>query len=167
MRSLEAIQSAREALIAETVRCWPWMEAAMRRGMPGGILTHNLEDIIQMVLGGDAQLWTSPDGVMVTYVSNFPRCRIVQVWLLGGDFEQVTSQHEAALIEWSKSIGAALLYVQGRRGWLRKLASRGYKQHQAIVCLELENGSSQPTTLTEPADDGGQGVGRRAATGET
>jgi len=150
----------------EVERCWPWIEAAMQKGMPGGVITHNLDDVSAMVINGDAQLWSTPDGCMLTYVSAFPRAKIVQVWTLGGDFDQVMLQHEQAVIEWATSIGAVLLYVQGRKGWTRKLADRGWKESQRIMTLELNNGkhggaerstisATSSTTPTELASAGG------------
>ena len=140
MRTTQFLRDCKDELIAEAHRCWPWMKAAMQRGMPSGILTHDLDDIIQMLLDGNAQLWSTEDGCIVTCVTTFPKTRIVQIWLMGGDFEQVVSEHEAALVDWATSIGACLLYVQGRKGWLRRLKDRGYQQNQVILSLELTNG---------------------------
>lgn len=138
MRSADVLIGSRKTIIDDVTRCWPWLESAIRRGMPGGILTHNLEDVIQLVLNGDAQLWSVEDGCMLTYITTFPRCKIVEVWCMGGNFENIAETHELAMVDFAKSIGATALHVRGRRGWARRLKSRGYEQHQVIMTLDLE-----------------------------
>lgn len=137
MRTTEWIVDSRNSLINEVTRCWPWLESAMRRGIPGGVVTHHLEDVIQLVLSGDAQLWSTSDGCMLTYITSYPRCRILEVWCLAGDFDQVSAAHEQSMVDFAKSIGAVLLHVRGRKGWAKKLQSRGYKQGQVIMTLNL------------------------------
>ena len=128
------------AVDKEIDRCWPWLEDAMVHGFPAGIISHTKDDIKEMVISNEAQLWSTPNGACLTCVTQYPRVSIVQIWLMGGDFEELMTKHEHAVYQWAKSIGASLVYVQGRRGWTRRLKSRGYKEHQAITCMELTNG---------------------------
>jgi hypothetical protein len=122
---------------AEVDRCWPWLEQAMRRGVPGGIITHGIDDIKKMVFTRQAHLWTTPNGVALTTFSQYPLCRIMNIWLLGGDFEEVFDIHNDAVEHFARSNGARLLYAQGRPGWVRRLRDRGYKECQRIVTKTL------------------------------
>lgn len=122
----------------EVDRVWHWLEDAMRRGFPAGIVSHNKNDIKEMLFNNDAQLWSTPNGACLTCVTVYPRTSIVQIWLMGGDFEELMTKHADAVYRWGKSIGASLVYVQGRKGWTRRLKSHGFIERQSITCMELE-----------------------------
>jgi hypothetical protein len=126
----------------EVDRCWPWIEAAVENGMPYGVITHTKEDIKSMIMNGDAQLWTTPNGACVTCVTVYPRASIVQIWLMGGDYKELMTKHFDAVNKWAQSIGASLMYVQGRKGWVQRLNRLGFEQHQAITCLEIKDGTT-------------------------
>ena len=121
----------------EMDRVWHWLEDAMHHSFPDGIITHTKDDIKEMLFNNDAQLWTTPHGACVTCVTVYPQTSIVQIWLMGGDFEELMTKHADAVYRWGKSIGASLVYVQGRRGWIRRLKTRGFVERQAITSMEL------------------------------
>lgn len=127
---------------AEMDRCWPWLEEALEHNMPGGIITHTLADLKQMVINNDAQLWTTPNGACLTCVSIYPQTKIIEIWLMAGNYTELMTKHFDAVKRWAKSIGAPLIYVQGREGWIRRLERHGFKSHQRVTCLEIENGTA-------------------------
>jgi hypothetical protein len=133
----------------EIDRVWPWIEGAIANGMPYGVVTHTKDDIKSMIINNDAQLWTTPNGACVTCVTVYPRASILQIWLMGGDYNELMTKHFSAVNEWAKSIGASLMYVQGRKGWIRRLNRLGFEQHQAITCLEIKNGRTVTFRSTE------------------
>jgi len=135
------------AVDAEMDRCWHWFESAIQHGFPPGIISHTKDDLKTMVINNDAQLWTTPNGACLTCVTVYPRVSIVQIWLMGGDYEELMTKHADAVFRWGQSIGASLVYVQGRKGWVRRLNSRGFKEHQAITCMELAD-YGQPSGTT-------------------
>lgn len=124
----------------EMDRCWPWLKDAMEHGLPDGIVMYTLNDLKQKVFTDDAQLWSTPNGACLTCVSKYPQTTIVQIWLMGGDFEELMTKHSDAVYKWAKeTIGASMIYVQGRKGWTRRLKERGFKEQQVITCMELAN----------------------------
>ena len=127
------------AVDKEIDRCWHWLEEAMKHGFPAGIISHTKDDLKEMVISNDAQLWSTPNGACLTCVTVYPRVSIVQIWLMGGDYEELMTKHADAVFRWGQSIGASLVYVQGRKGWTRRLRGRGFVEHQAITCMELAN----------------------------
>jgi len=80
--------------------------------------THNLQDVADKIDSGDMQLWPAPKGVMVTQVQDFPRKRILHVYLAGGNLETVL-----ALIphieKFAQDVGCQRITSTGRRGWER------------------------------------------------
>ena len=126
----------------EVDRVWHWLEEAIAHSFPDGIISHTKDDIKEMLFNSDAQLWTTPNGACVTCVTVYPQTSIVQIWLMGGDFEELMTKHSQAVYQWGRSIGASLVYVQGRKGWIRRLKGRGFVERQAITCMELSDGTS-------------------------
>ena len=130
----------------EMDRVWPMLEPALRHGMPEGIVMYTLDDLKQRVFSNDAQLWTTPNGACLTCVTVYPQTTIVQIWLMGGDFEELMTKHSDAVYRWAKdTIGASMIYVQGRKGWTRRLKGRGFTEGQSITCMELANYGSAST----------------------
>lgn len=133
--ALAAMQQAH--LIAwldkEVDRCWEWLEQAMRRGMPAGIMTHTKDDLKQMLFAGNAQLWPASRGAMVTTVSRYPQANVNNVWLLGGDFENVMEEQYKYAENYAVSQSCSVVYIQGRPGWARRMTSRGFKECQRVV----------------------------------
>jgi hypothetical protein len=130
------------AVDSEMDRVWPWIESALEHNMPGNVVTHNKDDLKQMVINNEAQLWTTPNGACITSVTVYPQTTIIQIWLMGGNFVELMTKHFDAVKLWAKSIDASLIYVQGRKGWTRRLESRGFKPHQSITCLEIQDGTT-------------------------
>lgn len=124
----------------EMDRCWKFLEPAMNHGLPEGITMYTLDDLKQKVFTNDAQLWSTPNGACLTCVTVYPQTTIVQIWLMGGDFEELMTKHSDAVYRWAKeTIGASMIYVQGRHGWTRRLKDRGFTRGQSIACMELSS----------------------------
>lgn len=87
--------------------------------------THTIEDLLDQIKRGDAQLWTSENACIVTEVQDFPRKRVLHFWLAAGGLHPVIALSRDVL-DWSKSIGCASATLTGRRGWEKVLASEGW-----------------------------------------
>ena len=109
-------------------RCAPWLQAAIDKGWN----THNLTDVRNMVEGGTAQLWPAERGAMVTEIVNFPQRRVMNVFLAGGELDQILAM-EADAIGWSKHWGANGVMLNGRKGWERVLAARGWRHLYTVM----------------------------------
>jgi hypothetical protein len=117
------------ALDTEILRCRKWIEAALDRSA----VSHYFDDVRRMILSGDAQLWSTENGCIVTCFSTFPASKMLQLWLLGGDFEEIYAEQSAKIEAYAKQHGCDQLFVNGRKGWERRLKDRGYKYAATIL----------------------------------
>ena len=117
----------------EIDRCRPWIEAALGRSAR----SHHFDDIKSMILKGEAHLWSSENGCCVTCFSTFPATKMLQLWLLGGDFEEVYAECSDKIETWARENGCDQLFVNGRKGWEKKLKDRGYTYAAVILTKEL------------------------------
>lgn len=112
---------SRHPLFEELDRCRQYIEPAL--SYSGG--THDWYDIVHGVMGGTLQLWPAPNGALVTEVLTYPRKRVVNVFLGGGDMGELTAMHEK-IIEWAKGQGCTAARLSGRDGWRRAFAPLGW-----------------------------------------
>lgn len=117
---------------SELDRCKPWIEAALEYS--GG--THIFEDIAQGVTEGRLQLWPAPDGCLVTEIITYPRRRVLNVFLGGGDLERLIDMHDT-VAAWGKSQGCATATISGRPGWQRVYKSRGWTPLHTTLIKEI------------------------------
>lgn len=100
-------------------RLRPQIEAALvhARG------THTFDDIAHMVLTGRVRLWAKENSFCITEINEFPRKRIVHVFLAGGN---MADMHEFfdPVAEAYKQQGCVGMSFAGRPGFVRAL-----KQH--------------------------------------
>jgi len=117
----------------EIDRCRSWIEAALARGIGG----HTFDDIAQMIRDGRVQLWPAPNGCLVTEIVTYPRCKVLNVFLGGGEIGQLADMHEA-VIAWGKAMGCTKATIQGRKGWSRAFAKHGWKDQHAVLVKEFD-----------------------------
>ena len=113
----------------EISRCRKWIEAAVEYS--GGTL-----DFAEMVAGlhrGVLQLWPTPKGCIVTEIVVYPKKKVLNVFLGGGELEQILDMH-GDVIAWAKAQGCSALTMSGRTGWKKPLKAHGWKaQHASYV----------------------------------
>lgn len=115
-------------LFDDLARCRGWIEAALKH--TDG--THTFDDIAAGCYVGRFSLLAKPDGCAVLEVQIFPRKRVLNVFLLGGDLQGVLS-HEGELTEMAREAGASEITMTGRSGWERVLAPYGWaKEHVTL-----------------------------------
>ncbi len=119
--------------ITEIDRCQPWIEAALEYS--GG--THSLSDVINGITSGKMQLWPSPKGCIVTEIVVYPRKKMLNVFLGGGELDQLLDMHKD-VIAWSKAQGCEAITITGRFGWKKPLKAHGWKPMHASFIKEIE-----------------------------
>ena len=117
----------------ELERCRPWIEAALEYS--GG--THLFEDVEAGLMSGVMQLWPSPKGCIVTEIVVYPRKKVLNVFLGGGDLDQILDMH-SDVIAWSKAQGCEALMMTGRFGWKKPLEKHGWKTLHCSYVKEFE-----------------------------
>lgn len=114
-------------------QCREWIEASLERSTFFGIATHNFEDVKAMILEGNAELWPTDKGCIVTFVSHFPQASMMTAWLMGGDFDYVMDKWEETMYNYGRSQGCKMIYIMGRKGWTRRMKSRKYVEHATVI----------------------------------
>ena len=117
----------------EFERCWPWLKAALDRGIP----SHDKEHVLDLILSGEAQLWPGEDSAVVTMVHTYPTgFRECDGWLAGGTMAGV-SKLEKQIAAWATENGCNICRLQCRNGFKRTFASAGYRQAAIVLTKEL------------------------------
>ena len=117
----------------ELDRCKPWIEAAL--SYSGG--THGFDDVVSGLQKGMLQLWPTPRGCIVTEIVVYPKKRVLNVFLGGGELDQILDMHDD-VIEWGKAQGCSALTMSGRYGWKKPLKAHGWEAHHASYIKEFE-----------------------------
>lgn len=100
----------------------PHIERALAHS--GG--THSYEDVKEAIEQGLMQLWPVRGGCIVTEIIEFPRRRVLNVFLGGGDMAQLLDLHES-VIAWARAQGCDAVRASGRWGWKRVLPEHGWE----------------------------------------
>ena len=95
--------------------------------------THDIEDIIQGILANKMQYWENDKCAVVTEVIDYPKKRVLHVFLAGGELEGIRDLEHSA-VEWAKSIGCSAFTLTGRRGWEKALKKDGWENlHTSMI----------------------------------
>lgn len=124
---------AEVTLADEIARCRQWIEAALEYS--GG--THEFDDIVEGIYTGRFQLWPAKTSCLVTELVNYPRKRVLHVFLGGGDLEEIMGMHED-VIAWGKMQGCSALTMTGRLGWKKPLKEHGWTVPHQSYCKEFQ-----------------------------
>jgi len=116
----------------EFVRCKPWLEAALKYA--GG--THTLEDVVEAVAEGKMQFWPAPRGCAVTELIQFPRKKVLHVFLAGGEMDQIIDMDSSA-VEFARINGCTGMSIAGRKGWSKVLRHKGYKESYTVLGKDI------------------------------
>ena len=80
--------------------------------------TRDLQDVADEIASESMQLWPSENAALVTQVQNYPKCRVLHVYLAGGDMQEII-----ALIphieRFAQDVGCQKMTLAGRKGWER------------------------------------------------
>lgn len=117
-------------LKAQFERCAPWLQDALDRDAG----THALEDVWDLIERGIAQLWPTPNGVMVTTVEAYPKAKALRGWLAGGNLDDIRKS-EPVIRAWAEREGCDLVLIGGRRGWLK--AFEGYSELCTVMVRKI------------------------------
>lgn len=115
----------------EIMRVRPWIEGALEYALN----THNYADVIAEIEVNTATMWPFEHSAVVTQIATFPKVRIFNFWLAGGDMEDLLS-HEPGMIEWAKAEGCTRFHLLGRPGWSRAMKHLGYRPAIYIAAKE-------------------------------
>ena len=79
-----------------------------------------LSDIEECLRTRQAQAWSDEGSIAITYVSDFPLQRILNLWLIAGDFQTIM-KNQSKVFQWAKDRGCNQAQLEGRKGWSKML----------------------------------------------
>lgn len=118
--------------MTELERVRPWIEGALRYS--GG--THTFEDVVQGIVDRRMQLWPGERSAAVTEILSFPRKKVLNTFLAGGDMDELMLMMRDAQ-KWARAQGCDTMTMSGRKGWLRVLNKHGWQEAYATMAVEL------------------------------
>jgi len=115
------------------LHCGRWINEALDHS--GN--THSLADVARLVAADEARLWVGKHSALVTEINNFPRARVLSLWLAGGDLNELTNDLRPAAEAWGFAQGCTRSAILGRDGWVRALRGSGYEPAARLVMKDL------------------------------
>ena len=84
--------------------------------------THNMQDVADCIDSCTMQLWPGTNSAVVTQVQDFPRMKVLHIFLAGGNLEELEtlSPH---IQKFAEDMGCRKITLTGRRGWSRTFVS--------------------------------------------
>ncbi len=115
----------------EFERCKPWIKDALDRSIGEATLDNVLQELVE----GSAQIWPTPNSVVISAVrKHLSGLRVCNCWLAGGDLDEIMAT-EKAIEQWAREAGCHGISIFGRRGWLRVLPD--YREACTVMWKDL------------------------------
>lgn len=104
-----------------------WQQAAplLQRALDDAGNTHTPADVRAAIEADEAQLWIGEHSAGVTEVLTYPRCKVLHIWLVAGELNEIARAREA-LDGFARMAGCKRVSLTGRPGWQRALRGHGY-----------------------------------------
>lgn len=100
-------------------------------------VTHSIEDVERMVETGEAQLWQGQKSAAVTEIIQFPRIKVLHLWLCGGDLREITEDMLPKAERFARAEGCQRLTTAGRIGWDRVMKKHGFTPIASVCAKDL------------------------------
>lgn len=115
---------------AEWERCKGWLEPACEDGW-------TIDAVEAEIREQRATFWPMANSAAVTQVMDYPKGKVLRVWLAGGDLNELTHFLPAGE-NYARMNGCIGVEMEARPGWERVL--KGYRKHAVVLVKELCNG---------------------------
>ena len=113
----------------ELKRCRQWIEDALAYSGD----THDFVHIVDGLIEGKFQFWSNEECCVITEVIDYPKKRVLHIFLAGGKLDHIRALEEKA-VQWAKSIGCSAFTLTGRKGWEKALKNDGWEYaHTSMV----------------------------------
>lgn len=98
--------------------------------------THTLQDVVDAISVGRMQSFVHGVSWAVTQVLDFPRKRVLELFLVVGRMEDMPNLRDQ-IEAYAKHIEADLIRANGREGWRGFSKESGWSRKQSIFTKEL------------------------------
>lgn len=120
-------------LAEEWARCKPWLEAALEHD--GGFNT--IADVETRIAAGDAHFWPGKHAAAVTEFWYFPRFKVLNYWVVGGDLDELLNDMMPVVEKWAVEHDCTRMMAIGRKGLTRPLGRHGFAPTATMFVKEL------------------------------
>ena len=96
---------------------------------------HTIDDVFENIRTKKAIFYPLKDGAAIFTFREYPRRRLLQIWLVGGDMEASIEGVLAGADFYAEQNGCDGIEVIGRKGWKRVLEPYGY-DYKSIVMIK-------------------------------
>lgn len=117
--------------VADWKRCRHWIEDALKYS--GG--AYAIEDVEQAIEAGRMQFWPGHNCAAITECVSFPRKKMLNITLAGGDMQELIGMIPS-FSSFASFLGCSELAVAGRPGWEKVL--RGWKKGFVVLSTPVE-----------------------------
>lgn len=107
---------------------------------------YTFRDVVDLLLTGQATLWSDTDSAAVTIVQHHPRGKAYILWLAAGDLSQIMRM-EPLIFCHARELGCKTVELHGRPGWAKALKKSGYTKEKVSMRTQL-------VKRVEDSDDG-------------
>lgn len=101
--------------------------------------THSVEDVLDQIERGAAQVWIRDGSLIVTEIHDYPQKKVLHFWLATGEIASVVSLSHRILAE-GKKMGCVQATLAGRKGWERVLGADGWNPMLRVMSKEIQDG---------------------------
>lgn len=98
--------------------------------------SHSFDDVVQAIFDGSMQFWPAPRGCAVTEIIQYPKKKVLHIFLAGGEMDQIVDMDSSA-VEFARLNGCTAMSIAGRRGWAKVLKDKGYEEAYTVLAKEL------------------------------
>jgi len=130
---IEEFLAGRDA-VADFTRCRGYLQSALDL-----IETHTMGDIIAGIERGAFHFWPGQKSAAITEVYQYPRARYLNIFLAGGDLDELLSM-VPLFKSWGEHLGCTELVLAGRPGWEKVL--KGWTRRAVVLSTQIEKGSN-------------------------
>ena len=99
--------------------------------------TYSLEDVVAMIDSGVMQSFAKNDTWVVTQIIDFPRKRVLELFLIVGDLEDLEEIYNDA-VAFAQMQGCTLMRGFGRPGWKKFAEPRGWTNGTTVYLKTME-----------------------------
>jgi hypothetical protein len=85
--------------------------------------TYNIQDVADCISDGSMQLWPTNNSAVVTQVQNFPRMKVLHIFLAGGNLEELETL-TPHIQKFAEDMGCRKITLTGRKGWSRTFVTK-------------------------------------------
>jgi len=127
-----------ENLVASPHKWQPAIEEALVHGRHA----HDFDDIVGMILINRLYFFTYERCFVIMEQVEYPKFKVFHCFLAGGDMDAIFAV-QPEMAELGKTLGCTYLSIAGRKGWEKKLATRGWSFTCTTMYFDLGEDDEQ------------------------